>query len=272
MNITVPIACTLSSTSNTAHTATIEPGIYEDDIGTTTLKAICNDANGFAIYAAGYTGNVVGDTNSTKLIGADGSNNTININTTNNPYYRIPRYNNNNTNRNLTANHSSTSDSSTPYQWYSYGNYYNWPATMANTDELGYSSSENAGTSLCPTSWRLPYGNNSSNGAKPGGFSYLDVQMGGPGKYQDVNSGGTTQSRRWRQFPNNYILAGYIYDESASSRNSIGCYWTTTSRGDNRSSAYSLRILDAYMYPGTHSGQSNTYKNQGFSVRCLTSS
>ena len=71
MNITVPIACTLSSTSNTAHTATIEPDIYEDDIGTTTLKAICNDANGFAIYAAGYTGNVVGDTNSTKLIGAN---------------------------------------------------------------------------------------------------------------------------------------------------------------------------------------------------------
>ena len=34
----------------------------------TTLKAFCNDNNGFAIYAAGYTGNEVGGTNSNKLV------------------------------------------------------------------------------------------------------------------------------------------------------------------------------------------------------------
>ena len=73
VSIAVPTACTLTSVSasSTIHSATVNPGIYEDDIGTTTLKAICNDADGFAIYAAGYTGEVVGATNSTKLVGAN---------------------------------------------------------------------------------------------------------------------------------------------------------------------------------------------------------
>ncbi len=69
VSIVVPTACTLSGTGTGTHTATINPGQYVADIGTTTLKALCNDANGFAIYAAGYTGNTVGETNSNKLVG-----------------------------------------------------------------------------------------------------------------------------------------------------------------------------------------------------------
>ena len=69
VNITVPTACTLSGTGTGTHNAIINPGQYQADIGTTTLKAFCNDSAGFAIYAAGYTGNTVGDTNSNKLIG-----------------------------------------------------------------------------------------------------------------------------------------------------------------------------------------------------------
>ena len=71
--ITVPISCTLSGTGMNTHTATINPGTYQADIGTTTLKAICNDNGGFSIYAIGYTGEVYG---TTTLIGAS-TNQTI---------------------------------------------------------------------------------------------------------------------------------------------------------------------------------------------------
>ena len=67
--ITVPVACTLTGTGMNSHTATINPGVYQNNIGTTTLKVLCNDNSGFAIYASGYTGEEVGGTNSNKLIG-----------------------------------------------------------------------------------------------------------------------------------------------------------------------------------------------------------
>ena len=48
VTITVPVACSITSTINTAHTATIDLGTYEDDIGETTFNVLCNDSNGFA--------------------------------------------------------------------------------------------------------------------------------------------------------------------------------------------------------------------------------
>ena len=67
----VPDACTLVSTLNTPHTATLSPGTSTgygnsggvDGIGQTTLKATCNDSLGFAIYAIGYTEDTFGNTN-----------------------------------------------------------------------------------------------------------------------------------------------------------------------------------------------------------------
>ena len=75
INITVPISCTISGTGMNTHNANINNGIYTPDIGTTTLHAFCNDSEGFAIYAAGYTGDEVGGTNSNKLVGTAASNN-----------------------------------------------------------------------------------------------------------------------------------------------------------------------------------------------------
>ena len=75
INITVPISCTLSGTGMDTHNANINNGLYVPDIGTTTLHAFCNDNEGFAIYAAGYTGNEVGGQNSNKLVGTTASNN-----------------------------------------------------------------------------------------------------------------------------------------------------------------------------------------------------
>ena len=75
INITVPVSCTLSGSGMTSHTASIPNGTYTPDIGTTTLHAFCNDAEGFAIYAAGYTGDEIGGTNSNKLVGTNASGN-----------------------------------------------------------------------------------------------------------------------------------------------------------------------------------------------------
>ena len=62
INITVPISCSLEGTGMTSHNANIVNGTYQADIGSTTLKAFCNDDEGFAIYAIGYTDNEYGKT------------------------------------------------------------------------------------------------------------------------------------------------------------------------------------------------------------------
>ncbi|MBQ3473901.1 hypothetical protein IJH24_00500 [Candidatus Saccharibacteria bacterium] len=78
VEIVVPSSCTLSGVGMDSHSATINNGTYASDIGTTTIKAFCNDVGGFAIYAAGYTGDEVGGIDSTKLVG---ENNVGNIST-----------------------------------------------------------------------------------------------------------------------------------------------------------------------------------------------
>ena len=75
INITVPVSCTMSGTGMQSHNANINNGLYDHDIGSTVLHAFCNDNEGFAIYAAGYTGNEVGGTNSNKLVGTSASGN-----------------------------------------------------------------------------------------------------------------------------------------------------------------------------------------------------
>ena len=67
--VNVPVSCTMNGTGMTSHTANIPNGTYEANIGTTTLKSFCNDSQGFAIYAIGYTNEEYGNTT---LIGANG--------------------------------------------------------------------------------------------------------------------------------------------------------------------------------------------------------
>ena len=62
VNITVPVSCSLEGTGMTSHNANIVNGTYQADIGSTTLKAFCNDTNGFAIYAIGFTDDEYGKT------------------------------------------------------------------------------------------------------------------------------------------------------------------------------------------------------------------
>ena len=69
VTVSVPVSCTMNGTGMTSHNANIPNGTYQADIGTTTLKSFCNDNQGFAIYAIGYTNEEYGNTT---LIGATG--------------------------------------------------------------------------------------------------------------------------------------------------------------------------------------------------------
>lgn len=207
---------------------------------------------------------------------------------------RMPRYNNNNTNMAIDATNSAGTplvDSFGPdntnsnVRWFGYGNNYNWPAAMANT---GYytsyynangdesQNSDLAGTSICPKGWKLPLGatstgtingvlqdeaNDSAN--RVGGFSYLDRKMGGTGANQS-SSAGTTQSRKWRSFPNNFVYAGGWIGSRIYSRSARGQYFSSSaSRYDT---VNALSLYDDILYPGTNSSYN---KAGGASVRCI---
>ena len=71
VTVTVPASCTMSSTVNNNHTATVEVGSYVDDIGETTFKVICNDSEGFSVYTVGYTNNEFGNTTMKPSVVAD---------------------------------------------------------------------------------------------------------------------------------------------------------------------------------------------------------
>ena len=60
-SVTVPESCSLTSSVGITHTAEIENGVYANNIGETTINAFCNDAEGFSIYAVGYSGGEFGN-------------------------------------------------------------------------------------------------------------------------------------------------------------------------------------------------------------------
>ena len=68
-SVTVGEACSMTGSGMSSHSAEIPNGTYQDEIGTTTIKITCNDSAGFSVYAVGYTGDTIGETNSTKLVG-----------------------------------------------------------------------------------------------------------------------------------------------------------------------------------------------------------
>ena len=61
--VTVASACTMFRESTVPHVATGFAGNYYQDIGTTRLNTMCNDKDGYAIYAIGYSNDTDGDTN-----------------------------------------------------------------------------------------------------------------------------------------------------------------------------------------------------------------
>ena len=223
------------------------------------------------------------------LYSSDGST-TIDIGTSNSPANRMPRYNNNNTNMASGGTNSNGTTLVTSYsannnhvRWYSYGNYYTWAAAIASTKHYstysGGSGSDAAGTSICPSSWKLPLGYTSNgtlaNGAndsanRVGSFSYLDRKMGGTGATQDSSTTptGAIQSAKWRSFPNNFVYSGNCSGTCAQGRNSSGVYRSSSASSGNY--AYNLRMdgTNNNFIPGT----SNLSKSLGNSVRCIIGS
>ena len=200
----------------------------------------------------------VNTANSIYYIGAQSGTASIYIGSaaTNDSSMRIPRYNNNNTNRNLTASYNDI-DRTTYYQWYSYGNYYNFPAALANT-EYFYSSANITDTSICPSGWKL------ITSTATNGFSKLDIQMGGTGANNSTNAvTGLDMSRLWRQFPNNYVKSGIFNLNVAESRGDSGYYWSNTT-GSTYAQAYRLTVSGSKVNPGRNNGN----RSYGITVRC----
>lgn len=182
-----------------------------------------------------------------------------------NSQHRFPRYNNNNTNIGGTNSNGTTlvplpscnddsqghctNDRSDHAQWYSYGNYYNWAATIANTNNFTQvAASESANTSICPSGWFLPYGRKTGAGIASGGFAYLDAQIGG-----SINS--------WLSYPNNFIISGEWMSADSSERGSFSVYWSRTV--SSSAQAWGLGIgYDRYFI--------DTYqKANGNVIRCI---
>jgi uncharacterized protein (TIGR02145 family) len=225
-------------------------------------------------YAGAFTGLADPETaNFSNSTTANTYNNETKYSTTNitgsNQGFRFPRYNNSNTasrnadpsvtdNRSTaTTAHATNLTSST----YSYGNYYTWAAAMANTNlyssptaTIDGKTSETAGTSICPTGWQLPYGRSSDNGATSGGFYNLGTLL-------NATASSETSSRKWRAYPNNFILSGYYNNNSNGSNGSSGRYWTSTAQ--NTSYAFSMSLE----YNSITS--SSAIRAQGLSVRCV---
>ena len=158
----------------------------------------------------------------------------IDIGASNNPAYRMPRYNNTNT--------SSRDSYPTNYsaKMYSYGNSYTWSAAIADTT---VHSNDSANTSsICPTNWGLPSSQN---------LAQIDTALGGTGTQSTSSSTptGTEMSMRYRKYPNNFLISDY-----ASSR-SFG------------SSAGALNISSNRITPGTYLG-TITYKYKQLFIRC----
>ncbi len=72
LNLNVASVCTLS-VNTASHTATIDPGTA-GQLGSSTLTALCNDNDGLAVYAVGFSGDSLGNNT---LISTTNSSNTI---------------------------------------------------------------------------------------------------------------------------------------------------------------------------------------------------
>ena len=179
--------------------------------------------------------------------------------------FAFPRYNRNNTN--IGGNNSygnplvaSPTNNTDTAQWYSYGNYYDWNAAIADTTYYQHESVLT--TSICPSRWNLPTATN---------FRDYSVAMGGTNTSMGSSSTptGATMSTRLRSYPNNYIYAGLFYESSAQSRGSQGRYISSTTSAWGGEQPIRLLITNTWVHPNYSSTENGSGRIPGFSVRCL---
>ena len=211
------------------------------------------------------------------LYSNDGSNNTINIGTSN-AAYRMPRYNNVNTPttesdrpQNPTANNNTNSTSNAGM--YSYGNYYTWHAAIADLTPNTTNNQSTTNTSLCPSGWYLPKGGDKSNEANNEFWSLVVTGINSgtnPANYESSTQPyytgtpeGSDASNSIRAYPNDVVYSGGVSSGSVSSRGSYGYYWSSTANSSNY--AYVLRLNSSVVNPGTD----YLSKYLGRSIRCV---
>ena len=226
-------------------------------------------------------------TTANSLYSTDGADGTINIDTSN-AGYRFPRYNNVNT----SSRANSPTSSAIANAFYSYGNYYTWPATIADTTAYTSNNTSVANTSICPIGWHLPtgglaYASGSTSGVNVTGdtstfhefynlgyktmdevkTAYEDTPNSGYAYYSSntTNTAGKTATAAIRSFPNNFVYSGYVGSGSVNERGSSGRYWSSTA--NSSSYAYHLSLSTSNVYPGT----SRLNKYFGWAVRCVVS-
>ena len=219
------------------------------------------------------------------LYSNDGSNNTENIGTSNNPAYRMPRYNHINTDSTSASPTRATSlTKNTAYTTiananiYGYGNYYTWHAAIANTNYNGTNNQSTTGTSLCPAGWHLPTGGqttvNTTADFYLAGKAIMNNQepdqnaSNGYGYYGNslINTNGDTATKAFRKFPNNFVYSGLVTSAAAYTRGTDGYYWSSTANDSYNS--YYMYLYSTEVRPGT----GGSSKFLGYSIRCLASS
>ena len=219
--------------------------------------------------------------NSIYYSGTQSGDATIDIGTTNNPGYRMPRYNNWNhqassANRPQNPATNSATNSTTNAGMYSYGNYYTWHAAIADLTYNGTANQSATGTSLCPMGWHLPKGGSKSNEANNELWALVVTGINGGNNPANYDSSaapyytgtpeGANASNTLRAYPNNFIYSGYFNGSSAVNRGGSGYYWSSTA--GNYNNAYYLNFNFNSVSPGTASSS----KFDGRNIRCLSSS
>ena len=185
---------------------------------------------------------------------------------------RFPRYDNTNTSaraeyesgQNVTTQNASI---------YSYGNYYTWPAAIADTTAYTSNNTSVTNTSICPSGWHLPKGGNKSNEANNEFWSLMVTGINNgtnPANYESSTTPyytgtpeGTDVSNKLRAYPNNFVYSGGIYGGSVNNRGSYGYFWSSTANSSRY--AYNLYLGSSDVNPGTN----NNNKYSGRTVRCV---
>ena len=78
LTLTLSSSCTMSSVVDIEHNGSLTSGTYIQNIGQTTIKTLCNDGNGYSVYAVGYSNNEEGNN---RLINTDPSYSNHSIDT-----------------------------------------------------------------------------------------------------------------------------------------------------------------------------------------------
>ena len=158
---------------------------------------------------------------------------------------------------------NTTTMSSAGTNLYSYGNYYNWYSATAGNSENSKHTDGIIGD-ICPTGWHLPTGTGS------GEFALLSNSLGGyqsAGVAQNMTTTTTptaaAMNSRVRQYPNNYLLSGYVMGATLGGRSTYGYYWSASSSGTT--STYALYYDGSNFQPGTASYG----REYGWAVRCI---